>query len=142
MIPSLILLALLFVVGLVLWLHDRRTRGRDSDGNLLPAQVNIPDQTCSDDCCGTHDVCPSEQILNAELKRDITYYDDEELDAFAGRDSNSYSEAEIEQFRDVLYTLLPADRIGWERSLKRRGVALPQPLREELIMLLSENTTP
>ena len=132
-----IMLTALAVVGTVLWLLDRRGRQRDAQGNLLPKQVVEPDQTCSDDCCGTHEVCPSEQLLRGELC-DIIYYDDEELDQYRGRSADGYTEDELEQWRDVLYTLQPADRLGWERSIKRRGIIMPQPIRDELLMLLQE----
>ena len=135
--PALIMLTALVVVGTVLWLLDRRGRQRDTEGNLLPTPVVEPDQTCSDDCCGTHEVCPSEQLLRGELC-DITYYDDQELDQYRGRSADDYTEAELEQWRDVLYTLQPADRLGWERSIKRRGIIMPHPIRDELLMLLQE----
>lgn len=135
--PALIMLTALVVVGTVLWLLDRRGRQRDTEGNLLPTPVVEPDQTCSDDCCGTHEVCPSEQLLRGELC-DITYYDDQELDQYHGRSADDYTEAELEQWRDVLYTLQPADRLGWERSIKRRGIIMPHPIRDELLMLLQE----
>ena len=131
------MLTALAVVGTVLWLLDRRGRQRDAQGNLLLNQVVEPDQTCSDDCCGTHEVCPSEQLLRGELC-DIIYYDDEELDQYRGRSADGYTEDELEQWRDVLYTLQPADRLGWERSIKRRGIIMPQPIRDELLMLLQE----
>ena len=131
------MLTALAVVGTVLWLLARRGRQRDAQGNLLPNQVVEPDQTCSDDCCGTHEVCPSEQLLRGELC-DIIYYDDEELDQYRGRSADGYTEDELEQWRDVLYTLQPADRLGWERSIKRRGIIMPQPIRDELLMLLQE----
>ena len=138
--PALILLGVLFAAGLLLWLLDRRGRPRDAEGNVLPEDVNEPEAVCSDDCCSTHAVCPSEQLLKAEMKCEVTYFDDEELDRFAGRGAGEYTEADIDEFRDVLYTLLPADRIGWERSLKRRGIVLPAAIRDELVMLLSEKS--
>lgn len=136
--PALIMLTALVVVGTVLWLHDRHTRRRDAQGHLVPDEVVEPGQTCSDDCCGTHEVCPSEQLLRGELC-DITYYDDQELDDYRGRSADDYTATELDQWRDVLYTLQPADRLGWERSIKRRGIVMPQPIRDELLMLLQES---
>ena len=128
------MLTALAVVGTVLWLLDRRGRQRDAQGNLLPNQVVEPDQTCSDDCCGTHEVCPSEQLLRGELC-DIIYYDDEELDQYRGRSADGYTEDELEQWRDVLYTLKHDDLLGWERSIKKRGIAIPDVIKEELMGL-------
>lgn len=135
--PALIMLSALVLVGTVLWLLDRHSRQRDEDGKLLPNQVVEPEPTCSDDCCGSHEVCPSEQLLRGEMCP-ITYYDDQELDDYRGRSADDYTATELEQWRDVLYTLQPADRLGWERSIKRRGIIMPQPIRDELLMLLQE----
>lgn len=69
----------------------------------------------------------------------IEYYDDQELDAFKGRNADDYDNEEMELFRDVLYTLQPNDLLGWYQSLKRRGITLPEPINEEYIMLYSDN---
>ncbi|MBO5540125.1 MAG: phospholipase [Muribaculaceae bacterium] len=135
--PALIMLSALVLVGTVLWLLDRHSRQRDEDGKLLPNQVTEPESACSDDCCGSHEVCPSEQLLRGEMCP-VTYYDDQELDDYRGRSADDYTATELEQWRDVLYTLQPADRLGWERSIKRRGIIMPQPIRDELLMLLQE----
>ena len=66
----------------------------------------------------------------------IEYYDDEELDRFRGRPSDGYTDDEVREFADVLYTLRPDDVAGWSRSLVLRGVNLPDPLKDELIMLI------
>lgn len=135
--PVLIILGALLAVGLVLWLHDRHTRERDEHGRRIASEVVKPEQSCNDDCCGTHEVCPSEQLLRGELCA-VTYYDDEELDDYRGRGADDYSEGELEQWRDVLYTLQPADRLGWERSIKRRGIVMPSTIRDELLMLMQD----
>jgi hypothetical protein len=73
-----------------------------------------------------------------ECKQEITYYDDEELDAFAGREAGDYSPEEEEQWRDVLYTLQPADLLGWGQSIKHRGLAMPAAIHEEFLQLATE----
>ncbi len=65
------------------------------------------------------------------------YFDDEELDRFAGRQPDSYTESEVEEFREVLYTLLPSDIYPWGASLTRRDIALPSSLRDEWLMLVN-----
>lgn len=135
--PAWIMLSALVVVGTVLWLLDRRSRERDAEGNRVPTPVVEPEPSCSDDCCGTHEVCPSEMLLRGELC-EITYYDDQELDDYRNRGADDYSDVELEQWRDVLYTLQPDDRLGWERSIKRRGITMPHAIRNELLMLLNE----
>lgn len=128
----LILLALLAAVGLPLWLLDRRHR---QSGDVEP--VVIPEDSCSDDCCTTHEVCPSQTLLQG-VGEPAVYYEDEHLDRFAGRDAADYTEADIEEFRDILYTLIPSDRLGWCKSLKKRGIVMPSPIHDEFIMLVNE----
>lgn len=127
---SLIILGALLVVGLVLFLHDRHAR-RNAPADE-PA-FNEPEEQC----CGMHITCERDSLL-ASVSEKIEYYDDEELDAFKGRDAQSYSEDEIEQFRDVLLTLLPDDIAGWGRSIQLRGIELPAAVKEELLLIVAE----
>ena len=84
-------------------------------------------------CCGLHEVC--EKAADAIAENDL-YYDDEELDAFRGRDADSYTEAEVDLFREVLLTLRRDELLAWEAALRERRLALPSQLRDELILLL------
>ena len=79
-------------------------------------------------------------MLEGACKQEITYYDDEELDAFKNRDENGYSPEEEEQWRDVLYTLQPADLLGWGQSIKHRGLVMPAAIREEFLQLAAEHS--
>lgn len=128
---SLVILAALMVVGAVCYIHYRLTGGEDS----VPEP---PLQTeAEEECCGMHITCERDSLL-AAVSEEIVYYDDEELDAYRGREAEDYSDDEIEQFRDVLLTLLPDDIAGWARSLQLRGIVLPSEVREELLMIVAE----
>ena len=83
-------------------------------------------------------MCEKESLLAAVSKGQIEYYEDEELDAFRGRPADQYSEAETEAFRDVLYTMRSEEVAGWVRSLALRGVELPDGLKDEVVMIVSE----
>ena len=72
--------------------------------------------------------------MEAAIK-DIEYYDDEELDAFQGRESDTYTEQDVEQFSEVLYTMRPDEVKGWTRSLTLRGINLPNQLKDEVFAL-------
>lgn len=87
-------------------------------------------------CCGMHTVCEKTNL--SPLTGEVVYYDDEELDRFRGRQADDYSAEEIEEFRDVLLTLLPEDVAGWSRSIQVRGITLPTEVREELLMIVAE----
>ena len=84
-----------------------------------------------------HITCEKDSLL-AGVSADIVYYDDEELDAYRGMDPTDYTPEQVEEFRDVLLTLLPDDIAGWARSIQLRGIRLPDEVREELIMIVAE----
>ena len=60
------------------------------------------------------------------------------MDRFRGRDSNDYSSEEIEEFRDVLYTMKEVEVAGWIRSLQLRAVELPDDLKDEVFIIVGE----
>ena len=39
-----------------------------------------------------------------------------------------------------MLTLLPADVMPWTQSIEMRGILLPEQLRDELLMLISDPT--
>ena len=140
MIPALILLAALCALGLVLWLLHRRDVRRGASTELHgPKVVDPPAGNNLEEgaCCGMHITCERDSLL-AGISEKIEYFDDEELDAYAGRTSESYTPEEADEFRDVLLTLLPADIAPWARSLQLRGIELPSDVREELLMIVAE----
>ncbi len=157
MIVFLIILAALVGVGLPLYLlhradEKRAAKNRPGSGDSTLAMSPEPSPTvgdgeraetdgaASDDdevCCGLHMTCEKDSLL-ADVSQTIDYFDDEELDRFAGRDADSYSPQETEEFRDVLLTLLPADIAPWARSIQLRGITLPSEVREELLMIVAE----
>lgn len=90
-----------------------------------------------DGCCGQHEVCEKDSLL-AAVSRDIEYYEDEELDAYRGRPSDEYTNEEVEQFQEVLYTMKSDEVAGWVRSLQLRGINLPDDLKDEVFMIVGE----
>ena len=133
MIPAFYIFLTMVVIGVILYIHERLTRPSDESQEIVEPPVQ---DACSDDCCGTHDVCPSEMMLK-HINDPVEYFDDEELDAFKGRGSTDYSDDELEQWRDVLYTLKHDELMVWERSIKKRGIQLPEVIKEELISLFN-----
>lgn len=133
---ALIIAVAILAVGAVLYIHHRLTGG---DSKIEPRQSEVvaAADEADGECCGQHAVCERDSLLAAVSER-VVYYDDEELDAYAGREAESYSADETEQFRDVLLTLMPDDIAGWARSIQLRGIVLPIDVRDELIMMISE----
>lgn len=81
------------------------------------------------DCCGAHAIC--EKGLK-RVDEKIEYFDDEELDQYKGIPSDQFNDAQIDQFREVLYTIRPEELSDWFISLEKRGLELPDVLKQEL----------
>ncbi len=136
MIVALYILIALVVVGLTLYILDK-SHPAGGDVESESAAESEEEATQSEECCGMHITCERDSLL-ASVSDEIEYFDDEELDTFKGRSADDYDDAEIEQFRDVLLTLLPDDIAPWARSIQLRGIELPEAVREELLMIVAE----
>ena len=124
--PAIILICILFVSGLVLYILDRLHHNTDDDSETPPAAAANSESECTADCCSLNEVCPSEKILMSINKEPLYFYTDDE----------------IEQFRDVLYTLRHDELLAWQQSVKKRGITLPATINDEFIMLYNETTPP
>lgn len=129
------LIALGIVALIAGWLRNRSLQKKVERGEIaeLPSIKQIEDR----ECCGQHEVCEKESLL-AAVSRQIEYYDDEELDRFRGRASDSYTDAEIEEFSNILYTMHDDEVAGWVRSLQLRAVELPDQLKDEVFLIVGE----
>ena len=96
----------------------------------------VEKQTCST-CNGDNAKCEQDCMMEAATQP-IEYFEDEELDAFRGRPSDSYTDDEVEMFADTLYTMRHDEVAAWCRSLNLRGIQLPDELKDEVVMLVSE----
>ena len=88
-------------------------------------------------CCGQHAVCERESYMSGSGE-EPEYFDDEELDRFRGRAADAYTAAEEDEFREVLYTMFPREVEDWTHSLDLRGITLPTTVRDEVLLILSE----
>lgn len=131
MIVAFYILVAMLVVGTILFIHHRLTYGSHSD------QADTPVVADDSQCCGMHVTCEKDSLLSS-VSETIEYYDDEELDRYAGRQANEYSSEEIEEFREILLSLIPEDIAGWGRSIQLRNINLPNEIRDELFMIISE----
>jgi hypothetical protein len=128
------LLAAALVALFAGYLRERSINKKIESGEMESfPEVKEPDA----ECCGQHEVCEKESLL-AAVSKQIEYYDDEELDRFAGRGSDSYSDEEVEEFREILYTTREEEVAGWARSLQLRGIAMPDALKDELFLIIGE----
>ena len=132
-----ILFVLLGIVILIIFEIRARKSAHSEQGERPIANSEASDSRNEDDgCCGEHLVCERETLL--QTNAEIIYYDDEELDRFRGHSSDGYSEEEIEEFREVMYTCKEDEVAGWSRSLQLRGIELPDELKDELFLIVGE----
>lgn len=144
---ALIILVVTMLTGLLLWFFDKKGKHTKRHGAVLAESEKASEATADaieeegqsepdGFCCGQHAVC--EKTSLSPLSTEITYYDDEELDRFAGKNPDDYNEKEEEEFRDILLTMRPEEVAGWSRSLQLRNINLPSAIREELLMIAAE----
>ena len=142
-----VILVAMIIIGIVLYAIDviyyRKRRPQVKREEKVTEPAIVPSEELTADatedggiCCGMHTVCEKTNL--SPLTGEIVYYDDEELDRYRGREADSYTPEEVEEFRDVLLTLLPEDVAGWSRSIQVREINLPTEVRDELLMIVSE----
>jgi hypothetical protein len=118
-----IVLFLFLVAAIVLIVSvNRKVKAEDQP---VPEQQADPDPSC----CGAHEICDFDLVkANPEI---IEYFDDEDLDRLANTHPDQYSEKDIDELREVLYTLKTHEIRNWLLSLDRRRIHLPDFLKDE-----------
>lgn len=111
-----------------------RPAAHGETGEPAGAAACAPDRP--EGCCGLHAVCERAQSKSVPAVSETDYYDDEELDAYAGRRPDSYTETEAAQFAYVMETMRPAEVSDWVRALHARGVMLPASLRPAALRII------
>ncbi len=139
MIAAGIILAILLVGGALIYILDNGGRRKENTSTQEPTNnENETGESAENEvCCGMHITCEKD-LLSTAASTEIIYYDDEELDTYANRSGEDYTQEETEQFRDILLTLLPEDIAGWARSLQLRHIPLPPEVSDELLLLVRE----
>lgn len=137
-----VLLTALFILALAAFLlgyrRNQKIRKKIARGEL----ESFPEVKENDvECCGQHELCERDSLLAAVSKK-IEYYDDEELDQYKNRPGDKYSPEQVDQFREILYSMQETDIAGWSRSLQLRGINLPDELKDELFLVIGERRTP
>ena len=123
------------IFGLIaVYFYNRNIQKKIERGELdkAPEIVEVDSE-----CCGQHETCEKDSLL-AAVSKQIEYYDDEDLDRFRGYPSDGYPEEEIEEFRNVMFTMQEVEVAGWCRSLQLRGIEFPDELKDELFLIVGE----
>jgi len=86
------------------------------------------------DCCGAHEICEfDESAFNEEI---IVYFNDEELDELRNIREADLTANQIDDLREVLYTMQTNEISKWIISLGRRHIHLPEILKQEARQLM------
>ncbi len=125
-----VLFGLFVIVALGTWLSNKYGK-KKPDNEQEEEALEIPL-----DCCGAHEICEFDEML--QNPDEIVYFEDEELDSYREIDANQYNDQQIDEFRDVLYTLKGDEVKMWLLSIERRNIQLPSILKQEALMLISE----
>lgn len=124
-----VLLLSLLALGLLAAVWSRFSSSAVGESDAI---VTRP--TCAT-CNGEDTRCEQECMMEAAT-REVEYYDDEELDRYRGRPSDCYTDAEADDFRDVLMSMPQSDAKGWNRSLILRGINVPDQIKDELLLMI------
>lgn len=133
-----VLLLSLIVLGLVAyitrWIRSKTTE--QTNNNSVEDKKTYTEVDDSG-CCGQHEMCEKDSLLAAVSKK-IEYFDDHELDRHIGKAEDEYTEEEVEEFRQILYTTNEDEIAAWIRSLQLRGIEVPKDMKDELILIMTE----
>lgn len=120
---SILLVVLTLAAIAVLWRANHHKQ--HTAGTAEPEAPVVVDPGC----CGAHEICDFDTVkADPSL---IEYFDDEELDQLRAVNPANYTTQQIDQLRDVLYTLQKHEIRKWLLSLERRSIHLPGFLMQE-----------
>ena len=128
------ILLILVGIGILTFLGSKIAEYRKGSSDNPVSEESRP--LADIDCCGAHEICDKDTLLSTS--DDLVYYDDEELDRYKGLAPGAYNKEQIEEFRDVLFTMRDDEVAGWLRSLPLRNVQLPTEVREEALMIVAD----
>lgn len=127
---------LFFIVALSISNYLQRRKGNNRKREAASPSTDAG----KSGCCGMHEVCERDSLIDA-FAGEPEYFDDEELDRYARRDPTGYTAGEADEFREIFYSVLDEEKPRWIRSLQRRGIALPDQLKDEVLMIVNELRT-
>ena len=137
LITSLVALGILAAIAGVF--RNRSLAKKLADGEIteMPEVKMVLD--CGADSCELEEGKSCDLVCMAPvIKQHIDYYDDEELDIYKGKASDEYTDEEVEEFRNVFYTMQEEDVPGWVKSLQQRELEIPNELKDEVLLVLRE----
>ena len=133
--PIILFIAIIifFIIALTITNYIQHKKGNTTERELPPPTIDLSDNGC----CGAHEVCERDSLI-ATFVEEPEYFDDDELDKYSNRDSSKFNEDEVEEFREVFYTILDEEKPRWVRSLQMRYIPVPDLMKDEVLMFVNE----
>jgi succinate dehydrogenase flavin-adding protein (antitoxin of CptAB toxin-antitoxin module) len=125
-----------FFIALIINNYVQKSRGNTHTNKVHDPLIKLP-KTPEEECCGKHETCEKDSLI-AAFAAQVEYYDDEELDRFANKPSDTYTPEEVDEFREIFYTVLDEEKPRWIRSLSMRLIAVPDEMKDEILMVVSD----
>lgn len=123
----------ILIIVLILAFFVLRKKGITSE---TTSESEETQSMVASDCCGAHEICEFDESIFKE--KEIVYFNDEELDELRNVREDQFTGRQIDDLREVLYTLRP-DEIGkWLTSIGLRHIHLPAILQQEARQLMAE----
>lgn len=133
MIALIVLVLVLALVAVIATLFEQRSR-KNKTQEIEEEEDSVEPM---EECCGAHEICETD-LLN-KMSQEIIYYEDEELDNYKNYEENDYNDDQIDEFREVLYSLRNNEIEGWVKSLDLRGIQMPSIIKSELVYMMVKN---
>ncbi len=130
---KILLIAIASLFAILFLINKIAQRTNLSNGNS--AKNSNLETESSEACCGVHEICETD--LSRKMRAEIIYYEDEDLDAYKNYNENAYNDKQIDEFREVLYSLKSDEIEDWLQSLKLRKIRLPSIIKSELLFMLA-----
>lgn len=127
-----------FVIALSLSNLLQRRKGNTTERETPAPPIDLSNNNGG--CCGAHEICDKDSLI-AAFAEPAEYFEDEELDKYRQRESDRYNEQEADEFREVFYSVLDEEKPRWIRSLQMREIALPDQLKDEVLMIVNDLRT-
>ena len=127
-----------FVVALIVSNNIQRRKGNTQERETPIPTIDLRTKQERDSgCCGQHEVCEKDSLISAFTEK-AEYFDDEELDRFQFRDADSFSSSEVDEFREVFYSVLDEEKPRWVRSMQTRNIQIPNQMKDEILMIVND----
>lgn len=129
-----------FLVALIVSNYVQRKKGNTQERETAKPAIDVrtkEEKERDSGCCGAHEICEKDSLISAFTEK-AEYFDDEELDRFKFRDADSFSSSEVDQFREVFYSVLDEEKPRWVRSMQTRDIQIPNQMKDEILMIVND----